>query len=262
MREQPVVMCFSGLDPTGGAGIQADIEAIRSMGCHVTPLITAHTVQDTHKLLRFVQQDPLLLVEQARVVLEDMPIHAFKLGMLGNASMVTAIHSILTDYPDVPVVLDPVLAAGGGGDTSDEQTISAMRELLFPLTTIITPNSVEARKLAGNADTLNACAEALQDTGCEYVFITGTHEATDDVVNSLYANHRVLEEYHWDRLPHDYHGSGCTLSACIAALLAHGLEPLTAIHEAQEYTWQSLENAQRIGQGQYIPNRFFWADNE
>ena len=260
--EQPVVMCFSGLDPTGGAGIQADIEAIRSMGCYVTPVITAHTVQDTHKLFRYVSHDPLLFTEQARAVLDDINVHAFKLGMLGDASIVTAIHSILIDYPGVPVVFDPVLAAGGGGETSDEQTITAMRELLMPLTTVITPNSLEARKLAPNADTLNACAEALQDAGCEYVLITGSHEATADVVNTLYANHRVLEEYHWDRLPHGYHGSGCTLSAGIAALLAHGLEPLTAIHEAQEYTWQALDHARHIGQGQYIPNRFFWADED
>ena len=260
--EQPVVMCFSGLDPSGGAGIQADIEAIRSMGCHVTPLITAHTVQDTQQLVRYVSHNSVLLSEQARAVLDDINVHAFKLGMLGSEGIVTAIHSILIDYPHVPVVFDPVLAAGGGGATSDEPAIVAMRELLMPLTTVLTPNSNEARSLAPNADTLAACAEALQDNGCEYVLITGAHEATDDVVNTLYANHRRLEEYHWDRLPHAYHGSGCTLAASIAALLAHGLEPLTAVHEAQEYTWQALQHARHIGQGQYIPNRFFWADED
>lgn len=260
--QQPVVMCFSGHDPSGGAGIQADIEAIGSMGSYAVPIITAHTVQDTQRLMRYVQQDAVLLAEQARAILADINVHAFKLGMLGDVSIVSAVHSILIDYPHVPVVFDPVLAAGGGGATSNDQTIAAMQELLMPLTTVITPNSIEARALAINADNLNACAESLQDKGCEYVLITGSHEQTDDVVNTLYANHRVLEEYHWDRLPHHYHGSGCTLASSIAALLAHALDPLNAIHEAQEYTWQSLKHAKHIGQGQHIPNRFYWADND
>lgn len=260
--EQPVVMCFSGHDPSGGAGVQADIEAIRSMGSYAIPIITAHTVQDTNRLFRYVSHDPMLLAEQARAVLDDINIHAFKIGMLGTPAIVSTVHSILIGYPDVPVVFDPVLAAGGGGATSSTDTISAMTDLLMPQTTIITPNSVEARALAPNADNLTACAESLQDKGCEYVLITGSHEQTDDVVNTLYTNHRVLEEYHWDRLPHQYHGSGCTLAASIAALLAHALEPLTAVHEAQEYTWQTLKHAKHIGQGQYIPDRFFWADTD
>jgi len=260
--QQPVVMCFSGHDPSGGAGIQADIETIRSMGSFAVPVITSHTVQNTQGLFRYVRQEPVLLVEQARAVLDDINVQAFKLGMLGDVDIVAAVHSILVDYPDVPVVFDPVLAAGGGGSASDEQTIIAMQELLMPLTTVLTPNSIEARLLASNADNLNACAEALQDAGCEYVLITGTHENTDDVINTLYANHRILEEYHWDRLPHQYHGSGCTLASGIAALLAHAMEPLTAINEAQEYTWQALEHAKHIGQGQYIPDRLFWADND
>jgi len=134
-----------------------------------------------------------------------------------------------------------------------------MRNLLFPLTTILTPNTDEARLLAPGADSMTACAEALQELGCEYVLITGTHAATPHVINTLYGNHRELESYQWTRLPHQYHGSGCTLAAAIAALLAQGLEPLSAIHEAQEFTWQSLAQANRLGMGQLIPNRFFWS---
>lgn len=258
----PVVMCFSGLDPTGGAGIQADIEAIASMGCHPAPIITAQTVQDTRQLMRYQASDPLLIVEQARAVLEDMPVAAFKIGMLGSREVIESIHGVLVDYPDIPVVLDPVLAAGGGGALSDESVIDAMRSLLFPQTSVLTPNSVEARQLAPHADTLAACAEALQDMGCEFVLITGAHENTHDVINTLYGNHRELEQFRWDRLPHQYHGSGCTLSASIAGLLAQGLEPFTAIHEAQTFTWECLDNAYRAGMGQWIPNRFFWAREE
>ena len=258
----PVVLCFSGLDPTGGAGIQADIEAITSMGSHTAPIITAHTVQTTQDVMRFEAQDPILLIEQARAILNDLDVKAIKIGMLASVEVIEAIHSILTDYPSLPVVVDPVLNAGGGNQLIEHDAISAIRNLILPLTTILTPNSIEARKLASEADSLAACASALQELGCEFVLITGTHEKSDDVVNTLYANHRILETFHWDRLPNEYHGSGCTLAASIAGLVAHGLEPFTAINEAQNYTWQSLQQAWPLGSGQWIPNRFFWARDE
>lgn len=255
----PAVMVFSGLDPSGGAGLQADIETIASMGCYSLPLVTALTVQDTQKVARYNNTDPMFLVEQARAVLEDIPVKAFKLGMLGSSQMVEAIHSILVDYPDPVVIVDPVLAGGGGGTLTDNDTLDAMVELLLPETTILTPNSEEARLLAPEADSLDACAQELLEFGCEYVLITGTHESTPQVKNTLYGNHRRLETFQWERLPHSYHGSGCTLAASIAALLAHGLEPFTAIHEAQEYTWQSLQHGFRPGMGQHIPSRLYWA---
>ena len=258
----PTVLCISGLDPSGGAGIQADIEAIGSMGCHSLPIISALTVQDTQGVYRFEAVDPLLLVEQARTVLEDIPVSAIKLGMLGTVATIEAVHSLLQDYPEPPVVLDPVLSAGGGGTLLQDEARDALCQLLLPQTTILTPNSQEARRLAREADTLDACAEELLDFGCDYVLITGTHEPAPTVDNTLYGNHRRLETFSWDRLPHEYHGSGCTLAASIAALLAHGLEPFTAVHEAQEYTWNSLRQGFRPGKGQHIPRRLFWAHGQ
>ena len=258
----PVVLCFSGLDPTGGAGIQADIETIVSMGAHPAPIVTALTVQDTTSVRRFDAVDSLLLIEQARTLLEDMPVAAIKIGMLANRANIEAIHAILLDYPDIPVVLDPVLKAGGGGQLLDEDAMAALLELLIPQTMVLTPNSVEARALAKDADTLPACAESLLDRGCQYVLITGSHEATEGVVNTLYSNHRELEQTDWQRLPHQYHGSGCTLAAAIAAMLAQGLDPVMAANEAQDFTWESLKHAHRLGMGQLIPNRLFWAREE
>ncbi len=261
-NQMPVVMAFSGLDPTGGAGIQADIEAIASMGCHTLPIVTALTVQNSQDVQRYESTDPQFLIEQARAVLDDIPAQAFKLGMLGNRQTIEAIHSILQDHPGIPVVLDPIITAGGGTALAKEDAISAMRELLFPLTTIITPNSEEARQLTNQTDNLDVCAEQLQDMGCKHVLITGTHEATSDVTNTLYSNHQKMESFNWDRLPHSYHGSGCTLAASISALLARGLNPFHAIHEAQEYTWKSLQQGFHPGQGQYFPNRFYWSHGD
>jgi hydroxymethylpyrimidine/phosphomethylpyrimidine kinase len=152
----PIVMTLAGNDPTGGAGIQADIEAIASMGCQAAPVITALTVQDSRNVMRFEAVDTALVIEQARAVLEDMPVAAFKLGMLGSTENVEAIHTLLTDYDQIPVVLDPILRAGGGSDLADEELLDAMRTLLFPQTTVLTPNSQEARRLAPEGDTLDA----------------------------------------------------------------------------------------------------------
>ncbi len=258
----PVVMTFAGSDPSGGAGLQADIETLASMGCHATPVITAVTVQDTQQLFRFQAMSASLVIEQARAVLEDIPIAAFKIGMLGSVENVEAVHTILIDYPDAPVVLDPLITAGGGGNLADDELVDAMVNLLFPLATVLTPNSEEARAFAPEADNLDACAQELLDLGSEYILITGTHESTPHVINRLYGDHRLLESYTWNRLPASYHGSGCTLATAIAALLAQGMDPKTAIHEAQEYAWEALSNGYRIGMGQHIPNRLFWAKGD
>jgi len=261
-QKLPVVMSFGGADATGGAGIQADIETIISMGVHPCPVITAITVQDTQNLQLFQAVDSNLVIEQARAVLEDIPVQVFKLGMLGSVGNIEAIHTLLIDYPDTPVVLDPVLAAGGGTQMTDDAMVEAIINLLLPLTTVLTPNSIEARRLAHNADSLDACAMEMQDMGCEFVLITGEHETTQHVENHLYTNHRFLESFSWERLPHPYHGSGCTLASAIAAMLAQGLEPFMAIHEAQQFTWHSLKNGYRLGMGQWHPNRLFWARGE
>jgi hydroxymethylpyrimidine/phosphomethylpyrimidine kinase len=264
MQQQsvPVVMVFAGNDPTGGAGIQADIEAIASMGCQAAPVITALTVQDTRDVMSVWPVPTSLVIEQARAVLEDMPVAAIKIGLIGSVENAEAIHTLLTDYPNVPVILDPVLKAGGGSELSDDVLIDAMCNLLLPQTTVLTPNAPEARRLAPEADTLDACGQELLSMGCEWVLITGTHEPGDTVDNVLYGNLRRLESFSWERLPNSYHGSGCTLASAIAGLLAQGLEPFTALHEAQEYTWEALQYGYRTGMGQLLPNRLFWARDE
>lgn len=258
-RTVPVVMVFAGNDPSGGAGMQADIETLASMGCHCVPVITAITIQDTSAVHGYSAVDASLLMAQARAVLEDMPVAAIKIGMIGSVENVEAINTLLLDYPDVPVVLDPIIHGGGGGELADDDVVDALVNLLMEHITVLTPNSLEARALAPEADSLDACAQEILDYGPEFVLITGTHENTVQVINTLYGNRRQLETFSWERLPGHYHGSGCTLASAIAGLLAHGMEPFTAIHEAQEYVWESLKHGYRAGMGQMLPNRFFWA---
>ncbi|MBS1221332.1 MAG: Phosphomethylpyrimidine kinase [Proteobacteria bacterium] len=263
----PVVMTLAGNDPSGGAGIAADIETLISLGCHPAPVITALTVQDTHNVQALLPVDPDRVYAQGQVVLEDMPVAAFKVGVIGSADNAAALHRLFAAWPNIPVILDPVLAAGGGTELASTALIEALQTLLLPLTTVLTPNSVEARRLAPEADTLEACAMALLARGCRYVLITGGHESEPptEVINTLYGNNRLLETWRWPRLPHEYHGSGCTLASAIAALLAQGHHPYleesicSAIHGAQQYAWRALQAGYRAGGGQWLPNRLFWA---
>jgi hydroxymethylpyrimidine/phosphomethylpyrimidine kinase len=257
-------LAFAAADPTGGAGVQADLLTLAAMGCHALSVITAITVQDTAGVENLQAIDSDWVVDQARLVLEDMPVAAFKIGVVGSIENIAAIAEVVSDYPDVPLIFDPVLASGRGDELATEDMISTMRELLLPQTTILTPNSREARRLAQSDEdddeiALASAAEKLIALGCEYVLITGTHENTPQVVNTLYGSEGVLRSDSWERLPETYHGSGCTLAAAIAATLANGLELAEGVREAQEYTWQTLNAGFRPGMGQYIPDRFFWA---
>jgi hydroxymethylpyrimidine/phosphomethylpyrimidine kinase len=259
----PIVLSFAGTDPTGGAGIQADLLTLSSMGCHALTVVTAITVQDTAGVEDILAIDADWVSDQARVLLEDMPVAAFKIGMVGSVENCAAIAEVVSDYPDVPLILDPVLASGRGDEMATDDMIEAMREMLIPQTTIITPNSLEARRLADDGSdeerSLEDCAKRILEMGCEYVLITGTHENTPQVVNTLYGQQGVIRSDSWQRLSGSYHGSGCTLASAIAATLANGLDIPEAVREAQEYTWQTLNAGFRPGMGQHIPDRFFWA---
>lgn len=260
----PIVLSFAASDPTGGAGMQADLLTLASMGCHPLTVITALTVQDTRGVDDLLAIDSDWVTDQARKVLEDMPVAAFKLGVLGSVENITAIAEIISDYPEIPVILDPVLASGRGDALANEDMINVLRELIVPQTTVLTPNSMEARRLAEEDEDeddpgLDECASRLISLGCEYVLITGTHENTPEVINTLYGEEGVVRSDRWKRLPGSFHGSGCTLASAIAATMANGLDVAEAVREAQEYTWQALAHGFRPGMGQHLPDRFFWA---
>jgi hydroxymethylpyrimidine/phosphomethylpyrimidine kinase len=264
----PIVLTFAASDPSAGAGMQADILTIASMGCHPLTVVTAITVQDTSGVDDVQSVDAELVMNQARTVLEDMPVAAFKIGLLGSVENIAAIAEIISEYPDIPLVFDPVLSSGRGDELANEDMLDAMRELLLPQTTILTPNSLEARRLIQDEDNeednpdLAECAKRIIQLGCEYVLITGTHENTPKVINNLYGEHGLIRSDSWPRLPGIYHGSGCTLASAIAALLANGLPMEEAVREAQEYTWETLKYGFRPGMGQHIPDRMFWARDD
>jgi hydroxymethylpyrimidine/phosphomethylpyrimidine kinase len=268
-QSPPSVLTFAGTDPSSGAGLQADILTFASIGCHPLSVVTAITAQDTIGVNGVLAMDAEWVNDQARAILEDVQVSAFKLGLLGSVENIAVIAEIMADYPDVPLLIDPILTSGRGDDLSNDEMMEAMIELLFPQATLITPNSLEARRLAFAEDSdevaltsLDESAARLLAMGSEYVLITGTHERTLEVTNTLYGENNFVKAYKWERLVDSYHGSGCTLTSAIAACMAHGLTLEEAVLEAQEFTWQTLKNGFRPGMGQYIPDRLFWARDE
>lgn len=257
--DTPVVMTLSSHDPSGSAGIQADIETTASLGCHCTPIITAICAKDTRALLDMRPAETGLLIEQARAILEDMPVKAIKIGLIGSVENVEAIHSILHDYPELPVVVDPVTAEFNHEVFNAPAVISAIQTLLLPKATIATPDLTEALEFAQQADTVDACAQEILETGCTYVLISGTRRTSNEYESCFYSKGQVVKRYHWPRIPQISHGCGATLAASIASYLAHGLRIEDAVEQGQQFTWNALASSRRLGMGKRIPNRMHWA---
>ena len=252
--QRPIVMSLSGHDPSGGAGIQADIETLHTIGCHTSTVITCLTIQDTCNVTHLQPVDAEFIIQQAETILADMPIKVFKIGLIGNLENVEAIRHIISQHKNIPVILDPVLAAGGGKELSSKILSAAIVERLLSLTTLITPNIPEAQRLSRQTE-LEQCAIVLSQQGCEYSLITGTHSDSQSVINHLYDGQQLINEQEWPRLPYVYHGSGCTLATAIAAYVSLGNSIEIAVKKAQHFTWHSLSQASSLGKGQYIPLR-------
>jgi len=245
----PIVLTFAASDPTGGAGLQADLLTLAALGCHALCVLTAVTVQDTSGVEHLEAIDADLVTRQARRVLAETQATAFKVGVLGSAENVRAVAAIAGEHADVPLVLDPVLASGRGDPLASDAVLEAMVALLVPRATVVTPNTLEAKRLGG--------AQRLLELGARYVLVTGTHEPSVEVINKLYDSGGLVREDRWQRLEGSYHGSGCTLASAIAAGLAKGRGVQEAVREAQEFTWRALATGFRTGAGQALPNRFF-----
>lgn len=254
-NKKPVVLVIAGHDPSGGAGIQADIESIANAGCHAATVITSLTTQKTNQIIEVLPQNPEPFRKQIRLILEDMEIAACKIGMIGSLELIDVIQRELSEV-NVPIVLDPIISATTGKAFADKAICENLLSALFPLTSLVTPNSDEAKQLSQSSDQ-EVAANKLLSHGTKNVLITGADEDTNEVVNTLYTSNNPPINYHWERLTGLFHGSGCTLSSRIAALLAQGDELESAVKKAQSYTWNTLKQGLKLGQGQIHPNRFY-----
>lgn len=254
---RPTVLCFSGLDPSGGAGLQADIEAIGQSGAHAAIACTALTVQNSQQVFGFEATSKALLLAQANAVVGDLPIKCVKSGMLGTTDNIAALATFLREHPDYLYVLDPVLVANSGGSLGDQATLVKAFVELIPLATVITPNTVELRALTG-LDDIEQATQKLFEMGAQAVLVKGGHEDTPDHIrNVLYANGKMITESRCHRLEGQYHGSGCSLASFIAGRLALGDSLKIAVQHAETWLFGVLKNAETpVPNGQKIPKRF------
>lgn len=254
MNQRPHVLILSGLDPSGGAGIQADIQAVTALGCHPLPVLSCLTVQDTRNVYNAESINPDLIRQQLECLAGDVPIHAIKTGALGSAAIVDVLVQFVEDKSGIPLIVDPVIKAAGGGDLADEALVSAMRERLFSIADVITPNGVELVQLGG-IENERAAAETLIAQGCPAVLTTGGHGDEPQITNRLHRPGSPDAEWKLERRGGEYHGSGCTLAASIAAGRAQGLNLEAAIEQAQSYVSKAIEHALTVGRGQPVPDR-------
>jgi len=250
MQRKPQILVFSGLDPSGGAGIQADIQAITALGCHPLPVLTCLTVQDTHNVYGAEPVDPDLIHRQLLHLENDVPIHAVKTGALGDADVIGVLAEFLANHNGLPYVLDPA----GGGDLADEQLTDAMLEQLFPLASVVTPNGPELAQL-GNANDEVTAAGNLLAQGCASVLATGGHGAGEGITNRLFRTAETEKSWQLERIGGEYHGSGCTLAAGISAGLARGEALESAIETGQAFVGGSIRRALKVGGGYPVPDR-------
>lgn len=260
-QQLPVVLAIGGHDPGGGAGIQADIESIAANGCHATTALTSLTVQDSCNVSQLIPIASATLRDQINATLDDCQVAIIKIGLLGSLPAAEAIVEILRQQPAIPVVYDPVLAAGGGSELADEALIDFICQSLIPLCQLLTPNLPEAMRLTGlrRVTDHDAMGGRLLELGTDAVLITGTHDPASamEITHRLYQSRTPPTHSTWQRLPGEFHGSGCTLASAIAARMATG-EPLSsAVDQGLEYSWLAIKNGFRTGRCQSIPQRLY-----
>ncbi|WP_229210411.1 hydroxymethylpyrimidine/phosphomethylpyrimidine kinase [Duganella sp. CF517] len=264
---RPCVLVFAGMDPSGGAGIVADAQAVAGQGAHALCVVTALTVQDNDRAYEVQPVEPALVLRQARALTDKIAVAAVKIGIPGSAANALAIARVIRALrerqPELPVVLDPVLASGHGDTLSRGDAVAALAPLL-PLVTVLTPNGPEALALSAHT-TPNAQARALRALGCRHVLITGGHGDGDEIVNRWFGpgaeagagsgRPPATQQWRWQRLDGGFHGSGCTLASAIAGQLALGMPTGCALDQAQYYCNAALRDAYGIAAGQRIPLR-------
>ncbi len=243
------VLVLSGLDPCGGAGIAADIETINQFGVTPLPVVTTLTAQNTQRV-DFIQAVGLQLIEkQLEVLSDDIQIDVVKIGLLSSVEQINAIANWLNKSHWV--VLDPIIKASTTDELLAQDSVEALKQVLLPKVSLLTPNVAELEILAPGLTE----QEAVSSLPCEWVLLTTTDVSDQMIEHRLYHQGSIFERFSYHKLPGSYHGSGCTLSSAISALVAAKLDVNIAVKRALDYSYQTLLNAKRIGKMQYHPNR-------
>ncbi len=247
--KHPVTLTIAGFDPSGGAGIVADIKSMSANGCYALSLITAQTAQNSVQFRAVSECEDGFLEEQFALLREDFEIGAVKIGLLGGKEMIERVASLL-DSIDAPIVLDPVIAPTLGSAVLEEEAIETMRELLFPRLHLLTPNRLEAERLSGiKIVDLQSQKEASEAIPVSAILIKGGHIEAQEITDLLRVEDDFYPFTHPKRSFKNSHGTGCTLSSAIACRLAKGAPLIEAVEEGIDYTQQALLHAYDTGKG-------------
>jgi hydroxymethylpyrimidine/phosphomethylpyrimidine kinase len=264
-QTSPLILTFGAADPVGAAGVTADLAVFSALSTQGLAVTTALLIGDSARIEDIQEVDPDWVSDQARVLLEDAQVAAFKIGALHNLEHASAIAEIVSDYPDAPLVLDPFSSRMPEAGEDADELLTIVRQLLVPQTSVLMLSRDELGRLAetwhdGETNT-EEDARHLIELGCEFVLVTGTPAGAGhgDAVraNTLYGADGMVRHDPWQHLPGPFLGAGGTLSAAIAAYLARGADTPQAVQLAQEYTQGALAHAQRYGMGKLVPNRTY-----
>lgn len=256
----PAALTIAGSDSGGGAGIQADLKTFASLGVFGTSAITAITAQNTYEVRDVQVLTPEIVVSQIMAVYDDIRPRAAKTGMLANTEIVRAVCHALDALPDLPVVVDPVAVTSTGTALLTDDAFAALRDELIPRSVLVTPNLLEASALTGididSADDMLRAADVLMDRGARAALVKGGHRKAD--ANDLYVDG---ERQEWLRAEHIVttctHGTGCSLSAAIAAGLALGMPLFEAVVNAKAFITEAIRHGYVVGRGHSPVNHFY-----
>jgi hydroxymethylpyrimidine/phosphomethylpyrimidine kinase len=246
----PNILSIAGTDPTGGAGIQADLKTFSALGAYGMSVITAVVSQNTQGVRSFVALDPEFVGDQIEAVFDDVRVDAVKIGMVANAAIADSIATRLERYADCPIVLDPVMVATSGHRLLSSDAVSIVRERLIPLSTLVTPNLLEAGDLLNSPhptslEEMRTALEALHQLGSGWVLLKGGHLDGQKSIDLLQGNGKTCTVAAPRVLTRNSHGTGCTLSAAITAFLP-SMDVLSAVLKAKNYLTHALASADRL----------------
>ncbi|MFY9554555.1 MAG: bifunctional hydroxymethylpyrimidine kinase/phosphomethylpyrimidine kinase [Blastocatellia bacterium] len=257
--KQPVVMTIAGFDPSGGAGVLADVKTISAFECYGVAVLTSLTFQNTQQVFGLVHQTADSVGQQIDLLFDDFQIAAIKTGMLPTAEIIRTVADVIKARP-VPLVVDPVWKSTSGFALVDEQATEALTKSLFPLASLVTPNLAEARQLTGfevrTLDEMERAARVIMRLGSRAVLITGG-DGVSDIANDVLIDAQGLEVFSTQRIySKGTHGTGCTFASAVTCLLALGFSVRESIPIAKKYISQAILGAPHLGHGQGPVNHF------
>ncbi len=259
-KTTPTVLSLNALDPSGMTGLHADIETCASVGAHCLSVASAIMARDTQEIKEIVPVDPGLVVAQTRALLEDIPVSVIKSGILASVENIEVLHSILIDYPDLKLIIEPDTLSGEPINQREINNQSqAIKALLMPKACFVVMNYNHAYKLSTSADTLDACAAEIVDSGCEHLLITGLPANPEQVTCKLFGERGFIRGFKANSYQSAPPGANAIFSACVAAYLAHGMQIQECVAVAQQFTREAINQARYLGMGQAVTNRMHWA---